>query len=122
MKRLSRLAIAALLAAAVAPAFARGQPQLPDDDGGRASVLHELNPTRVTDTLATRARLRPNRSAIGPPSSGPAARPNSAAPSSAASTCLVPPHSWTSSGTTKPMMTVSQPSSEITTNVRNPAH
>lgn len=49
MKVLSRLAIAALLAAAVAPAFARGMPQLPDDDGGRASVLRELNPTRVTD-------------------------------------------------------------------------
>ncbi|MBN3777047.1 hypothetical protein G3O06_05625 [Burkholderia sp. Ac-20345] len=48
MKVLSRLAIAALLAAAVAPAFARGQPQLPDDDGGRASVLRELNPTRAT--------------------------------------------------------------------------
>ncbi|MCA8352285.1 hypothetical protein [Burkholderia cepacia] len=47
MKRLSRLATAALLAAAVAPAFARGMPQLPDDDGGRASVLRELNPTRV---------------------------------------------------------------------------
>ncbi|RQS35490.1 hypothetical protein DIE03_06250 [Burkholderia sp. Bp8992] len=45
MKSLSRLAIAALLAAAVAPAFARGQPQLPNDDGSRASVLQELNPT-----------------------------------------------------------------------------
>ncbi|MDR8728035.1 hypothetical protein [Burkholderia pseudomultivorans] len=49
MKRLSRLAIAALLAAAVAPAFARGQPQLPDDSGGRASVLNQLNPTRAAD-------------------------------------------------------------------------
>ncbi|MBN3835435.1 hypothetical protein [Burkholderia sp. Ac-20344] len=48
MKVLSRLAIAALLAAAVAPAFARGQPQLSDDDGGRASVLRELNPARGT--------------------------------------------------------------------------
>ncbi|MEN8512911.1 hypothetical protein [Burkholderia sp. RS02] len=47
MKFLSRLAIAALLAAAIAPAFARGQPQLSDDDGGRASVLRELNPTRA---------------------------------------------------------------------------
>ncbi|EGD03794.1 hypothetical protein B1M_14676, partial [Burkholderia sp. TJI49] len=47
MKRLSRLAIAALLATAVAPAFARGQPQLPDDNGGRASVLSQLNPTRA---------------------------------------------------------------------------
>ncbi|WP_334010867.1 hypothetical protein [Burkholderia cepacia] len=49
MKRLSRLAIAALLAAAVAPAFARGMPQLPDDDGGRASVLQALNPARAAD-------------------------------------------------------------------------
>ncbi|MGU8080399.1 hypothetical protein [Burkholderia pyrrocinia] len=47
MKVLSRLAITALLAAAVAPAFARGMPQLPDGDGGRASVLRELNPTRA---------------------------------------------------------------------------
>ena len=47
MKFLSRLAIAALLAAAIAPAFARGQPQLSDDDGGRASALRELNPTRA---------------------------------------------------------------------------
>ncbi|WP_321864312.1 hypothetical protein [Burkholderia cenocepacia] len=38
------LAIAVWLAAAAAPAFARGQPQLPDDDGGRASVLRALNP------------------------------------------------------------------------------
>ncbi|MDR0242706.1 MAG: hypothetical protein LBJ65_13990 [Burkholderia sp.] len=49
MKSLSRLAIAALLAAAVAPAFARGQPQLPNDDGSRASVLQELNPARAHD-------------------------------------------------------------------------
>lgn len=49
MKRLLRLTVAALLAAAVAPAFARGMPQLPDDDGGRASVLRALNPTRTTD-------------------------------------------------------------------------
>nr|WP_249173203.1 hypothetical protein [Burkholderia vietnamiensis] len=38
------MALAAALSAAVAPAFARGQPQLPDDDGGRASVLAALNP------------------------------------------------------------------------------
>ncbi|MGU3782062.1 hypothetical protein [Burkholderia metallica] len=55
MKLLSRLAIAALLAAAVAPAFARGMPQLPDDDGGRASVLRELNPTRVDGDARPRA-------------------------------------------------------------------
>ncbi|WP_146774259.1 hypothetical protein [Burkholderia cepacia] len=53
MKRLSRLAIAALLAAAVAPAFARGMPQLPDDDGGRASVLQALNPARAAATAAS---------------------------------------------------------------------
>ncbi|NTY35441.1 hypothetical protein [Burkholderia diffusa] len=55
MKFLSRLAIAALLAAAVAPAFARGQPQLPDDDGGRASVLRELNPTRMNGDAGAHA-------------------------------------------------------------------
>lgn len=44
MKRRAKgLAIAAWLAAAAAPAFARGQPQLPADDGGRASVLRALN-------------------------------------------------------------------------------
>ncbi|HDR9356117.1 TPA: hypothetical protein QDB44_001973 [Burkholderia vietnamiensis] len=42
--RVTALALAAALGAAVAPAFARGQPQLPDDDGGRASVLAALNP------------------------------------------------------------------------------
>ncbi|RQU66420.1 hypothetical protein DF141_31630 [Burkholderia cenocepacia] len=42
--RVTGLAIAAWLAAAAAPAFARGQPQLPDDDGGRAGVLRALNP------------------------------------------------------------------------------
>jgi len=42
--RVTGLAIAVWLAAAAAPAFARGQPQLPDDDGGRASVLRALNP------------------------------------------------------------------------------
>lgn len=55
MKLLSRLAIAALLAAAVAPALARGMPQLPDDDGGRARVLRELNPTRVNGDARGRA-------------------------------------------------------------------
>ncbi|MBR8034782.1 hypothetical protein KDW59_22275 [Burkholderia vietnamiensis] len=44
MARVTALALAAALGAAVAPAFARGQPQLPDDDGGRASVLAALNP------------------------------------------------------------------------------
>ncbi len=42
--RVTGLAVAAWLAAAAAPAFARGQPQLPDDDGGRASVLRALDP------------------------------------------------------------------------------
>ncbi|KAB1594794.1 hypothetical protein [Burkholderia cepacia] len=62
MKRLSRLAIAALLAAAVAPAFARGMPQLPDDDGGRASVLQALNPARAADAGRPHAAgVVPNR-------------------------------------------------------------
>lgn len=55
MKCLSLLAIAALLAAAVASAFARGMPQLPDDDGGRASVLRALNPTRTIDDARPQA-------------------------------------------------------------------
>ncbi|KVN18653.1 hypothetical protein WT09_00950 [Burkholderia stagnalis] len=67
MKPLSRLAIAALLAAAAAPAFARGMPQLPDDDGGRAGVLRALNPARTTDDArpqmaragSTEAQARP---------------------------------------------------------------
>ncbi|MCA7952973.1 hypothetical protein LGM43_22140 [Burkholderia seminalis] len=59
MKGLSRLAIAALLAAAVAPAFARGQPQLPNDDGSRASVLHELNPARAHDGAPCRSASAP---------------------------------------------------------------
>lgn len=61
------IAAAALLAAAAAPAFAHGLPQLPDDDGGRASVLRALNPARTTDdarpqaagTDVTEAQARP---------------------------------------------------------------
>ncbi|MCA8119627.1 hypothetical protein LGN07_12955 [Burkholderia cepacia] len=59
MKRLSRLAIAALLAAAVAPAFARGMPQLPDDDGGRASVLQALNPAHAAGVVPNRGGETP---------------------------------------------------------------
>ncbi|RQS10157.1 hypothetical protein DIE07_14760 [Burkholderia sp. Bp9002] len=55
MKRVFPLTIAALLAAAVVPAFARGMPQLPDDDGGRASVLCALNPARTTDDARPQA-------------------------------------------------------------------
>ncbi|NIF42079.1 hypothetical protein F3J14_14520 [Burkholderia sp. Tr-862] len=50
----SRMVVAALLAATAMPAFARGQPELPSDDGGRASVLRELNPTRVSDDARSR--------------------------------------------------------------------
>lgn len=60
MKSFSRLAIAALLAAAVAPAFARGQPQLPNDDGSRANVLRELNPTRAPDGAQCRSASAPD--------------------------------------------------------------
>ena len=45
LARVAGLALAALLAAHGAPAAARGQPLLPDDDGGRASVLRELDPS-----------------------------------------------------------------------------
>ncbi|MBR8336038.1 hypothetical protein KDW69_30785 [Burkholderia ambifaria] len=50
----SRMVVAALLAAMAIPAFARGQPELPSDDGGRASVLRELDPTRVSDDARSR--------------------------------------------------------------------
>jgi hypothetical protein len=50
----SRMVVAALLAATAIPAFARGQPELPSDDGGRASVLRELDPTRVSDDARSR--------------------------------------------------------------------
>jgi hypothetical protein len=48
------MVVAALLAATAMPAFARGQPELPSDDGGRASVLRELDPTRVSDDARSR--------------------------------------------------------------------
>jgi hypothetical protein len=50
-----RFAIAALLAAAVAPAFARGQPELPDDDGGRTSVLCALDPAQAANCMQPHA-------------------------------------------------------------------
>ncbi len=50
----SRMVVAALLAATAMPALARGQPELPSDDGGRASVLRELDPTRVSDDARSR--------------------------------------------------------------------
>ncbi|RQR32347.1 hypothetical protein [Burkholderia sp. Bp9142] len=54
MKLHSRLGVAALLAATAALAFARGQPNLPSDDGGRASVLRELHPTWASDDSRSR--------------------------------------------------------------------
>ena len=51
------VALAALLAAHGAPAAARGQPLLPDDDGGRASVLRELDPS--SEALRRPAHTRP---------------------------------------------------------------
>ncbi|WP_413227379.1 hypothetical protein [Burkholderia cenocepacia] len=70
--RVTGLAIAAWLAAAAAPApaFARGQPQLPDDDGGRASVLRALNP-----------EFDPHRHAVDPRPAHTYAAPISRAPS-----------------------------------------
>ncbi|RQZ63462.1 hypothetical protein [Burkholderia diffusa] len=50
----SRMVVAALLAATAMPAFARGQPELPSDDGGRASVLRELVPTQASDDARSR--------------------------------------------------------------------
>ncbi|AOI68027.1 hypothetical protein WS51_30250 [Burkholderia territorii] len=57
MKVVSRLAIAALLAAAVAPAFARGMPQLPDDDGSRAGVLRMLDRASASDEAHVRSAV-----------------------------------------------------------------
>jgi hypothetical protein len=68
--RVAGLAIAAWLAAAAAPAFARGQPLLPDDDGGRASVLRGLNP-----------EFDPHRHAVAPRPAQTHAAPISRAPS-----------------------------------------
>ncbi|HEP6432156.1 hypothetical protein [Burkholderia cenocepacia] len=68
-RRVTGLAIAAWLAAAAAPVFARGQPQLPDDDGGRASVLRALNP-----------EFDPHRHAVDPRPAHTHAAPISRAP------------------------------------------
>ncbi|VWC71463.1 hypothetical protein BLA50215_00568 [Burkholderia lata] len=71
--RVTGLAIAAWLAAAAAPAFARGQPQLPDDDGGRASVLRALNPD--FDPYRAAVDLRPTSRHAAPISRAPSAIP-----------------------------------------------
>ena len=68
--RAATLAIVAWLMAAAAPAtaFARGQPLLPHDDGGRASVLRALNPgfdpdRPAVDTRPAHAQAAPIRRA-----------------------------------------------------------
>ncbi len=71
--RVTGLAIAAWLAAAAAPAFARGQPQLPDDDGGRASVLRALNPE--FDSGRPALDTRPAHAHAAPISRAPSAIP-----------------------------------------------
>ncbi|CAG2376518.1 hypothetical protein BCCR75502_06875 [Burkholderia sola] len=71
--RVTGLAIAAWLAAAAAPAFARGQPQLPDDDGGRAGVLRALNPD--FDPHRAALDLRPASRHAAPISRAPSAIP-----------------------------------------------
>ena len=55
-------------------------------------------PTANTSTDSSSTRLRPQRSAIGPADSAPAARPNNAALSTGASAGLVTPHSLISDG------------------------
>ncbi|MGU7769134.1 hypothetical protein ACV229_02990 [Burkholderia sp. MR1-5-21] len=59
--RLPLIVLLALLASAVAPAFARGQPQLPDDNGNRANVLRELQPLSAADSAAESAAPRATR-------------------------------------------------------------
>ncbi len=71
--RVTGLAIAAWLAAAAAPAFARGQPQPPDDDGGRAGVLRALNPD--FDPHRAALDLRPASRHAAPISRAPSAIP-----------------------------------------------
>ena len=70
------LAIAAWLAAAAVPAFARGQPLLPDDDGGRASVLHAQTPR--FDPHRHAVDTRPAHAHAAPISRAPSAIPRAA--------------------------------------------
>ncbi|EKS9797623.1 MULTISPECIES: hypothetical protein [Burkholderia] len=74
--RVAGLALAAWLAAQGAPAAARGQPQLPDDDGGRASVLRALNPS--SEALRRPAGTRPARVQAAPIKRAPSAMPRTA--------------------------------------------
>jgi len=76
LARVAGLALAALLAAHGAPAAARGQPQLPDDDGGRASVLRALDPS--SDTLRRPADTRPAHVQAAPIKRAPSAMPRAA--------------------------------------------
>ncbi len=76
-----KLVAAALLAlclgtAAATPAFARGQPQLPDDDGGRASVLHALDPE--SDAPRPAHDTRPANAQAAPIKRAPSAIPRAA--------------------------------------------
>jgi hypothetical protein len=66
-------------------------------------------PNNITDAVNT--PLRPIRSATGPASSAPAARPNRAALSTGASAGRATPHSSRSEGAMNPMAAVSNPSS-----------
>ncbi|KKL35495.1 hypothetical protein WR30_17435 [Burkholderia contaminans FFH2055] len=74
--RAAGLALAALLGAHGAPAAARGQPQLPDDDGGRASVLRALDPS--SETLRRPADARPAHVQAAPIKRAPSAMPRAA--------------------------------------------
>ncbi|OXI79010.1 hypothetical protein CFB40_32115 [Burkholderia sp. AU31652] len=76
LARVAGLALAAWLAAHGAPAAARGQPQLPDDDGGRASVLRALDPS--SDTLRRPAHARPAHVQAAPIRRAPSAMPRAA--------------------------------------------
>ncbi|ONP42346.1 hypothetical protein A8D86_16715 [Burkholderia cenocepacia] len=70
------IGVAAWLAAVATPVFARGQPQLPDDDGGRASVLRALNPGFDPQRHAVDAR--PAHVHAAPISRAPSAIPRAA--------------------------------------------
>ncbi|MCA8064396.1 hypothetical protein LGM89_22745 [Burkholderia sp. AU31624] len=74
--RVAALALAAWCAAQGAPAAARGQPQLPDDDGGRASVLRALDPS--SEALRRPADTRPAHVQAAPIRRAPSAMPRAA--------------------------------------------
>ncbi len=67
-----------------------------------------MTPNAITD--ASRTHLRPNRSAVGPATNAPKAKPTSAALRTGPRASLETSHSLVSAGATKPIAAVSKPS------------